>query len=74
MTLLAGRLHKHWRELPIGTLDDVIGPSAPLILAPHPDDESLGCGGLIAACCAAARPPVVAILTDGSQSHPGSGW
>jgi LmbE family N-acetylglucosaminyl deacetylase len=42
------------------------------VLAPHPDDESLGCGGLIAACCAAGRPPAVAILTDGSGSHPGS--
>lgn len=56
----------------MGTLDDVVGPTNALILAPHPDDESLGCGGLIAACCAASRPPVVAILTDGSLSHPNS--
>jgi LmbE family N-acetylglucosaminyl deacetylase len=41
-------------------------------LAPHPDDESLGCGGLIAACCDAGRPPIVAILTDGAMSHPES--
>jgi LmbE family N-acetylglucosaminyl deacetylase len=40
-----------------------------LVLAPHPDDETLGCGGLIAACCAAGRPPVVAVLTDGAGSH-----
>ena len=40
--------------------------------APHPDDESLGCGGLIAACCAGARPPLVVVLTDGSGSHRGS--
>jgi LmbE family N-acetylglucosaminyl deacetylase len=44
-----------------------------LILAPHPDDESLGCGGLIAAACAAGLPPIVAIMTDGAASHPGSG-
>jgi len=68
----AARLHADWRALPIGSLDDVIGAGSCLILAPHPDDESLGCGGLIAACCAAARPPLVAILTDGSASHPGS--
>jgi len=68
----AARLHADWRGLPIGALDDVIGTGSCLILAPHPDDESLGCGGLIAACCAAARPPLVVILTDGSASHPGS--
>ena len=43
-----------------------------LLLAPHPDDESLGCGGLIAAACDAGSPPVVVILTDGAASHPGS--
>jgi len=68
----AGELRQRWRALPIGTLDDVIGGGTCLILAPHPDDESLGCGGLIAACCAAGRPPVVVILTDGSGSHAGS--
>lgn len=67
--ITAGELHKRWRALPVGSLDDVIGTGTCLILAPHPDDESLGCGGLIAACCAAARPPLVVILTDGSQSH-----
>ena len=43
-----------------------------LILAPHPDDESLGCGGLIAAACAARNPPFVLVLTDGTGSHPNS--
>jgi len=68
----AGALHQAWHDLPFGRLDDIIGGGCCLVLAPHPDDESLGCGGLIAACCAAGRPPLVAILTDGSQSHPGS--
>jgi LmbE family N-acetylglucosaminyl deacetylase len=70
--ITAGRLHRLWRALPEGSLDDVTAGGRCLILAPHPDDESLGCGGLIAACCAAARPPLVVILTDGSRSHPGS--
>jgi LmbE family N-acetylglucosaminyl deacetylase len=43
-----------------------------LILAPHPDDESLGCGGFIAQACARGQPPLVAIVTDGDASHPGS--
>lgn len=58
--------------LPVDGLDAVVGAGAPLVLAPHPDDESLGCGGLIAACCARGTPPVVAVLTDGAMSHPGS--
>jgi LmbE family N-acetylglucosaminyl deacetylase len=44
----------------------------PLVLAPHPDDESLGCGGMIAAACAVGLHPVVIILTDGAASHPNS--
>jgi len=64
--------HEAWRTLPVGDLDTIIGLGTCLVLAPHPDDESLGCGGLIAACCAAGRAPMVAILTDGSGSHPGS--
>jgi LmbE family N-acetylglucosaminyl deacetylase len=43
-----------------------------LILAPHTDDESLGCGGLIAQACAAGETVYVAILTDGTGSHPNS--
>ena len=47
-------------------------PGTVLVLAPHPDDESLGCGGLIATACASGMPPVVVILTDGCRSHPNS--
>jgi LmbE family N-acetylglucosaminyl deacetylase len=53
-------------------MNDIIGDGTCLILAPHPDDESLGCGGLIAACVAAGRSPLVVILTDGAGSHPNS--
>ncbi len=60
------------RALPFVTPDALIGAGAQLILAPHPDDESLGCGGLIAACCAMGRPPIVVVMTDGARSHPGS--
>lgn len=41
-----------------------------LVLAPHQDDETLGCGGLIARRRLDAQPVHVAFVTDGSGSHP----
>ena len=43
-----------------------------LVVAPHPDDESLGCGGLIARAVEAGQAVTVAVLTDGAGSHPSS--
>lgn len=45
---------------------------AVLVVAPHPDDESLGCGGLIARLCGAGVPVHIVAVSDGTQSHPGS--
>lgn len=70
MTTAAAILER-FRTLPVADLDEVL-PGRFLVLAPHPDDESLGCGGLIAEACRRGRPPVVAILTDGAASHPNS--
>lgn len=42
------------------------------VIAPHPDDESLGCGGLIAALVADLRAVQTVFLTDGAGSHPDS--
>ncbi|MBB2202044.1 PIG-L deacetylase family protein [Gluconacetobacter tumulisoli] len=67
----AGRIQDAFRALPFRPLDQIV-PRTALILAPHADDESLGCGGLIASCCAAGRPPLVVIVTDGAASHPHS--
>jgi LmbE family N-acetylglucosaminyl deacetylase len=36
-----------------------------LVIAPHPDDETLGCGGLIARRALEGRRVVVAVVTDG---------
>ncbi len=72
----AGELLVEMEHLPFGKVDEILGGrlthARPIILAPHADDESLGCGGLIAMLCAAGRPPLVVILTDGVGSHPGS--
>lgn len=40
-----------------------------MVLAPHPDDETLGCGGLIAMKRDAGVPVTVVFMTDGSSSH-----
>ncbi|MCB8878330.1 PIG-L deacetylase family protein [Acidisoma silvae] len=61
-----------WEALAIIDLQTLLAGRKPLILAPHPDDESLGCGGLLAQCAAAGIGAQVAVLTDGSRSHPGS--
>lgn len=42
-----------------------------LVLAPHADDETLGCGGLIAAKRHRNQNVQVVFLTDSSGSHPG---
>lgn len=40
-----------------------------VILAPHPDDEVFGCGGLIARLVAEGRTPYVVVMTGGGGSH-----
>lgn len=41
-----------------------------LIIAPHPDDETLGAGALIAQAARAGRLAGILYLTDGTGSHP----
>lgn len=59
-------------QLPLASLDELTGGHAVVVIAPHPDDESLGCGGLIAAACAAGQGVHVVIVSDGTGSHPNS--
>ena len=55
---------------PLRPLASVAGPVA--VVAPHPDDESLACGGLLARLAAAGVPARVVVVTDGAGSHPNS--
>ena len=56
--------------LPAVSLGDLCPRGRAVVLAPHPDDEVLGCGGALAALAAAGRPIVVVAVTDGEASHP----
>ena len=46
--------------------------SPALVVAPHPDDESLGCGGLLALLGDAGVDVHPVLVTDGAASHPNS--
>lgn len=69
--MTAGEAIAAMEALPVRDLD-ALGHGTAVVLAPHPDDESLGCGGFIAESCARGRPPLVVVLTDGAGSHPDS--
>ena len=47
-------------------------PTPVLALVPHADDETLGCGGLLASLFAAGASVHVVLVTDGAASHPAS--
>jgi N-acetylglucosamine malate deacetylase 1 len=47
----------------------VVSDRSALIVAPHQDDETLGCGGMIALKRAQGVPVQVIFITDGGASH-----
>lgn len=47
-----------------------LGPT--VVVVPHPDDEALGCGGLLALLRQAGQPVAAVLVSDGSMSHPHS--
>lgn len=59
-------LHLIYRNSPNLPLSDNT-----VIIAPHPDDEVIGCAGLIQALIERGTPPHVIILTGGEGSHRG---
>lgn len=59
----------NWRQTAQVSLD---GTQLLVVVAAHPDDESLGAGGLIATAHAAGIPVTVIVATAGEHSHPQS--
>ena len=69
---LAGSALANLTALPLLPADTVTSFGPTLVLAPHPDDETLACGGLLALLAARGIPVAVLVLTDGRASHIGS--
>ncbi len=53
------------------TLDELFpGVGRIVVVAPHPDDETLGCGGILSMLAAAGREIVLVAVTDGEACYP----
>ena len=68
----SGHKHVHLLEERAVPLTDFSTIDSALVLAPHPDDESLGCGGTIALLRERGYAVHVLFVSDGTMSHPNS--
>jgi LmbE family N-acetylglucosaminyl deacetylase len=59
-------------DYPVRAADYVASLGSTVVVAPHPDDEALGCGGLLALLHQAGQPTAAVLVSDGTMSHPGS--
>ena len=75
----AGTAESTWQawpglhQLPTTRLCDLVPKTArTIVVSPHPDDEILATGGLLAMLAHEQQPAFVVAITDGDASHPGS--
>ncbi len=63
-----------WR-LPASTPAELCaGAGRIVVVAPHPDDEVLACGGLLCAAASMGMQVLVVAVTDGEACYPGERW
>jgi LmbE family N-acetylglucosaminyl deacetylase/SAM-dependent methyltransferase len=69
-----GTAEELWRDelgrRSVGPVDDSF--DFLIVVAAHPDDETLGAAGLMARAATRGVPVVVVVASDGERSHPGS--
>lgn len=59
-------------DLPILSIQSLLSFQRVAVIAPHPDDETLGCGGAIALLRQHHISVEVLVISDGTGSHPNS--
>ena len=68
--------HAHWlarcAKVPSTQADRLLGTGGLVVIAPHPDDETLGASALLSEAARSERPVGIVALTDGEASHPNS--
>jgi LmbE family N-acetylglucosaminyl deacetylase len=70
--MTAGELLDAAHRFPFVPLREKLEDRPFIVVAPHPDDESLACGGLIADASRQGLRAKIVIISDGAGSHPNS--
>ena len=66
---LAAQALAHFATAPVANWADLAQGKPILVIAPHADDETLGCGGLIALTAQRGIKVTVVVMTDGGRAH-----
>lgn len=69
---VSGAVLKAAQTAPLVPIEQLAPGACLLLVIPHPDDETFGCGMALAAAVASGRRVVIVLLTDGEASHPSS--
>jgi LmbE family N-acetylglucosaminyl deacetylase len=72
VAVTSGELLAAAHSFPFRPLREMLEDQPFIVIAPHPDDESLACGGLLAEACRQGLRGKVVVVSDGVGSHPNS--